>query len=515
MTGDHSPKFLLFIFFLFRITLTDGQDTVPGVPMSFDQALDMARQNSHIIRQTNYLREEKDQLAKASKGLYFPRVGITASYLILPEDLTLDLTPVRDAITPLYSALGHYGVFSGVPNPDPATNTVMPLLPENLSTPAVRGQLLQSLSQVQNAEWNRLIQKKQFGTVAATAQLPLYAGGKIRAANQAAMLEQKEAGETLLQKEGELLSELVERYFGLGLANEAVLVRKDVFRGMTRHLEDAEKMHRNGLIANAEVLQARLYQAQADRELKKAVRTAATLNEALNNTLALEKDTFIEPVSALFYLPQIEPLQYFISLGKQKNPSLQMVENKERLAGVNYRVQQSEYFPEVAVQGMYTLASKDLSPYSPDWMIGIGLRWTLFDGATRYRNVKAASAKTNQVKEIREKAGNDISTMIYKLYNELNSYREQLTALDTAQVFAREYLRVRETAFREELSNATEVLDARMALAQVRIERLQAMYGYDLTLARLLQYAGIPEDFASYRTREDVLTEVYEPMNNE
>jgi outer membrane protein TolC len=146
-------------------------------------------------------------------------------------------------------------------------------------------------------------------------------------------------------------------------------------------------------------------------------------------------------------------------------------------------------------------------------MVGVGLKWTLFDVTARYHKVKSAAARTNQVIEIQEKAQTDVATMIYKLYNELNSYREQLAALGSAQVFAEEYLRVREKGFREEMSNATEVTDARMALAQVRTERLQAIYGYDLVLAKLLQYSGIPEEFNSYKTSNLARTEVYQPMN--
>lgn len=501
------------LFIIIWIPEAEGQEGMPKKLLSFDQAYEITMQNSHVIKQTQYIRDEKAELSKAARGLYLPKVGISASYMLLPEDLTLDLTPVRDAITPLYSALGNYGVFSGVPNPDPATKQLMPVLPDHLSTLAVRGELQQGLTKIQGAEWDRMIQKKQFGTVAATFQWPLYAGGKIQAANRAAAIDHSETDEMLRQREGELLSELVERYYGLSLARQAVLLRSDVLRGMERHLFDAEKMHRDGLIANAEVLQARLYHAQAERELKKAYRTAGIMNDALNNTLAAGNSEEIETVSALFYLDSIAPVEYFLQKARLKNPALQIVEGRKQLAGLNHRIHQADYLPALAVQGMYDIANKDLSPYSPEWMVGVGLKWTLFDGTARYHKVKSAAAKTSQVIEIQEKAQTDVATMIYKLYNELNSYREQLNALVSAQAFAEEYLMVREKGFREEMSNATEVTDARMALAQVRMERLQAIYGYDLVLAKLLQYAGIPEEFNVYKTSSAARSEVYQPMN--
>ncbi|HEY4788433.1 MAG TPA: TolC family protein, partial [Bacteroidales bacterium] len=209
------------------------------------------------------------------------------------------------------------------------------------------------------------------------------------------------------------------------------------------------------------------------------------------------------------YLDTLETADYFKKTAEEKNPLLMQVESKKLLVKQNYNAEKADYFPSVALQGMYDIVNKDLSPYTPDWTVGIGLKWTLFDGAARYRKVKAARFKSDQVEEVKVKAEADVTTMIDKLYNELTMYHEQLTELQTAQTFAEEYLRVREKAFHEEMSNATEVVDANLALASVRIERLQAMYSYDVTLAKLLQYAGIHDEFNAYRNRSGVKTENY------
>ncbi len=500
--------FLLLIFYLSEWTVT-AQNTVPVKTLTFEQALEITNGNSHVLKQNQYLQKEKKQEVKAAKGLYLPKVGISASYMRMSDNLHLDLTQVRDAITPLYQALGNYGNFSGVPNPDPATHQQMPILPDNLSTQAVRGQLLEGLTSVQNGDWDKMIQKKEFGLVAATMQWPIYTGGKIAAANKVAEIQKGEADEVARQKQGELMSELTERYFGLCLARQAVMIRQDVLDGMNKHLDDAIKMEKQGMIANADVLHARVFQAQAEREFSKAKRTQEIVNQSLLNTLAMEEEITLEPSSRLFYLDTIEPLDYFIKNARQNNPLLQQVNSKKKLVMQNYKVEKSEYFPAIALEGMYNIVDKDLSPYTPDWTVGIGLNWTLFDGAARYRKVKAAALKTDQVEEVEQKAQSDIETMINKLYQELNMYREQLVELESSKTFTDEYLRVREKAFHEEMSNATEVVDARLAQSQVRIERLQAMYGYDLALARLLEYAGISSQFPDCQKRLSVKMESY------
>jgi outer membrane protein TolC len=220
--------------------------------------------------------------------------------------------------------------------------------------------------------------------------------------------------------------------------------------------------------------------------------------------MALDDSSLIEPVSGLFYLDSIEPESYFVNLSQTSNPLLKQIETKKLLSVQKYKAERAEFFPSVALQGTYDIVNKDLSTYVPDWEVGIGLKWTILDGVTRIGKVKAASMQTKQVEEYGKKAQADISTNINKLYHELNMYREQLAELETASRYAEEYLRSREKEFTEEISNSTQVIDARLALAQVRTERLQAMYNYDLTLARLLEYSGIPGDFPSYAKRNTV-----------
>ena len=461
--------------------------------LTFDQALDFAYQNSHVLKQVSFLQKQKDQERESARGLYFPTIGITASAMIMSDPITLDLNPVKDAITPLYKTLGSYGKFGDIPG-----------LSDEMATQVIRQKLNAGLAQIQNEDWNQVIQKEKFAVAAATLQWPVFTGGKILIANKAAEIQKRDVHDVSSQKQGELMSELVERYYGLCLASSVVKVRMEVDTGLQKHVEDAVKLENQGIISKADMLQARVYSAQANRELSKALRNSAIVNQALRSTMAIEDSSLIEPVSVLFYLDTIEPQTYFTTLAQANNPLLKQIETKKLLSEQKYKAERAEFFPSIALQGTYDIANKDLSAYMPDWEVGVGLKWTIFDGVTRIGKLKAASMQTKQVEEYGLKARSDISTNINKLYNELNMYREQLTELETANRYAEEYLRSREKEYREEISNSTQVIDARLALAQVRTERLQAMYNYDITLAHLLEYSGVAGDFPSYAKRTTV-----------
>jgi outer membrane protein TolC len=78
---------------------------------------------------------------------------------------------------------------------------------------------------------------------------------------------------------------------------------------------------------------------------------------------------------------------------------------------------------------------------------------------------------------------------------------EQYNSLASAIGLARENLRVRTRAFEEGLGTSLDVVDARLALSRVRLERLLAGYDYDVALAGLLEACGQAERFEQYQAR--------------
>jgi len=490
---------VLIVLFLMTVFPVYGQDSpTASKNLTFEEALSLSLQNNHLIKQYNNKSLQMEQEVKAAKGLHMPRISLSASYAIMSDNIQLDLTPVRDAITPLYSTLGHYGKFSGVPNPDPGTNTAMPFLPDDVSTAVVRGKMLEGLQTVNNAEWIQTIQEKKFGMVNAGFVMPLYTGGKINAANKAAKIKFEASEIETVQKSHELTSELVERYFGLILANQAVKVRQEVKAGMQKHFDDAQKLAKEGMIAQVEVLNAKVYFADADRELKKSDRQVEILNEAVLNTVAESEKSTIHPLSELFYIDKIESLDFYKQKSLENSPLLGQVNKKKELAAQGVKVEQSAYLPTIAATGTYDIVNKDLSPYLPDYMVGVGLQWSLFDGFARNRKVSAARFQAMQADDFYAKAESDINSAITKYFQELNMYFEQINELDAAMDFTAEYSRAREKAFSEGMATATQVSDANLAVAKVKIERLQAIYAWDVALSKLLYYSGMSDKFVSY-----------------
>ena len=222
---------------------------------------------------------------------------------------------------------------------------------------------------------------------------------------------------------------------------------------------------------------------------------------ALSNTLGREGEWL--PVTAMFMVDEIGELADYQALAQERNPLLNQVSLKRQLAEEGVRAQRADFLPQVAAMGGGMFYNYQVSGLVPRWAVGVGVHIKLFDGLNREYKYSAARQTVRRVGELQNKAGQDIAVLIEKLYNQLLNYRNQMASIDSSLAFAEEYLRMKNAAFLEGMSSSSDLIDAELNLAGVRAERLQAAYKFDLALARLLEAAGISEEFADYARRAD------------
>ncbi|MDA3854188.1 MAG: TolC family protein [Bacteroidales bacterium] len=484
---------LLSLLLCLAAISSTAQDHLNSItPLTYEEAIALVINNNETLRQSAIKVEQMEEEKKGKVGLFFPKISLSANYVLMTDPMELDLTPVQEAITPLYEKLGTYGDFSGLTSPYPDKSN------EQFTTEYVREKLLAGGEAIEAANWTTTIQDQSFGMVAANFVLPIYAGGKIRVANKAAKINIDEATAQSRQKLGEVTMELVERYYGLLLAQKVEIVRHKVMETMHTHMDNAEKMKNEGLISNTLFLQSKVYYTEAKREKDKAENKVSIVNNALINTLATGEGSQISVMSSFFYHQELKSIDYFKTQAGAHSPMLEQIGYKQDLLEQKHHVERGNYLPTVAAMGTYTLADKDLSEFIPRGMMGVGLSWTVFEGGSRNQAVKASQLQSDQVELFYTKSKANIETMITKYYHETEMHLDQIHQLNVSKEFATDYYKSCEKSFKQGLSTSTEVSDASLLLAKIQIEQLKATYDYDVSLSKLLYFAGIPEQFGDY-----------------
>lgn len=451
----------------------------PGQALSLEEAIAVTLTDNPAMKAAAYEERAAQQQRRAAIGLRMPQINLTGAYAYMAKDIGFDFNNLKG----------------------PAKDLTGKILGSGLIDPTLIPTIQGLLNPMMNADWFLTLQDQSFGFVGGEVTVPIWMGGKINAANRAARLNERTATEQGNQTRNALISELVERYFGLALAQQVVAVRQQVVDGVRRHLEDARALEKNGMIAQSERLYVEFKMAEAERELHNAQLQVETISSALSNTLGRENDW--QPVTAMFVIGQIEELAYYKELAEMRNPLLSQVSLKRQLAEENVRAQRSAFLPQVVAMGGGSFYNYQVAGFVPRWAVGVGVNIKLFDGLNREYQYSAARQTVRRVGELQNKASQDISVLVEKLYNQMINYRNQITSIDASLSFAEEYLRMKEAAFREGMSSSSDLIDAELNLAGVRTERLQAAYNFDLVLAQLLEAAGISDEFPAYAQRSD------------
>ena len=215
-------RIIVSFFALLAAAPLAAQEQTPRV-LSLDEALEITLSGSPVIEASRYEEKAAQQERRAAIGLRMPQISVGGAYTYLGKDIGFDFNDLKG----------------------PVGNITHDILGSGLIPTELIPQIQQLLTPVMGADWFLTLQDRSLGFVGGQVTLPIYMGGKINTANRAAKINEKTAVEQGNQNRNALVSELVERYFGLTLARQVVEVRQQVVDGVRRHLEDAEALEKS------------------------------------------------------------------------------------------------------------------------------------------------------------------------------------------------------------------------------------------------------------------------------
>ena len=424
--------------------------------LSFDDALALALDKNPAIQASAYAEQAAHRERQAAIGLFMPRVAVKGAYAHLSEDVKIDLNPTISQFLPLLS-----------------------------------GELT-SLG----LDFSYTLQQRNTAFLGGDITLPIFAGGKIWTANKAAKINEECVRQQSRRVRGALMTEIVERYFGVELARRGVAIREEAVAVVKQHLHDVALLEREGMAVASERLYAEYRLAETERDLQRAKLQLETARKALQTSLGAE--VAADPSTPMFLLSTIEPLEYFLSMATLHNPQLGEMERMRELARMNLRLQRAELFPEIVAMGAMRFCDYQLTPLAPRAAVGIGLNFKIFDGLNREYRYSAARWQLRRVEALESKAEQDISLLVENLYNGVQAVLSTVSAVERSERFAEELLRSKRAAFSNGMATATDVVDAVLNLSRARLERVQTAYEFDLALARLLEASGMSGAFQQY-----------------
>lgn len=474
-------KFQPWMLGIGMVLLGSGVTGYAQTPADSVQSLDFSSAWSRVLAHSGKLAAAhaalrgKQLQGEGLRGLGGPSVAVSGASYAYNANLTVDLDPINQRLQQAGQAL--QGPLADLPLPLPLPT--FPNLPSSYT-----------------------YNKHGTGNTASLSLMwPLYMGGATDAARALVSAQADEALADARKTSHELMSLLVQRYFGARLAARAASLRQAAYANVQEHDRAVEKMLAAGVVSRVERLQARAALEDARRNALKAQDDAELTAIALARTVG--SSGAAHPLSPLFVWSQpVQPMAYFVEAALQHHPGLAKVAAKKAQAESLHVGEEGMRRPQVFAFGQHALATGN-----PDWVLGVGARWTLYDSVDRDKMAAATLQQVAQAEHTDAQARNDLALLVERNWRLVEQARRQFLSMQPGADVAEEVLRLRKVGLREGTSTAVDLMDAEMYAAKVQTERAQAAYEYVVALANLLEGCGLSEEFAAYLSGADVKVE--------
>lgn len=336
---------------------------------------------------------------------------------------------------------------------------------------------------------------------AITAQLPIYMGGainaKVRAADEAVYESQ---ARTQAQRDT-VDTELAQKYFAVQLARSIERLQNEMLHQQELEVRKALRFEKTGTISRLERMAVEVNRDTAKRELL----TAQTNRRVAESELAglLREENVRELKTPLFVVTEdIGTLKSWQDKALGASPVLKSVVAQRRQAEQSVTAAKAAWHPQIYAFANYNMIKHYLTIPEPDWIAGIGLKFTLWDNKDRNASIAAANSLVTKAQAAHDEARNRIQTAVQTAYLKSNEAREAYRLTDSTLSLAKENLRLREKGFSEGLSTADEVNDARTKLLAAEIARRVAAYRFVVAWAMLNAACGDMNAFEQSVTRQ-------------
>ena len=289
-------------------------------------------------------------------------------------------------------------------------------------------------------------------------------------------------------QEQNLFLKTVTSYFRILQSEKLLKAADDEVTQMTDHLRMAKVLYEEGVVTRNNVLQAEVQLSRSKQHRLEVVNQLDNAWLALNDEMGMPpgyRDALIE--STQMELPDLDkPAQDAVAgraeiLAQQKLLEASEQEVKETRTG---------FYPEFYARAGFDYVQNDKVKEQVIMAATVGFKVNLFDGyATTSRfsqSVKNRSRTDLRLSQLQSDFALEYRTAV----NDAKLAKQRISVTETSIKQGEENLRINKDRYQEQVGTATDVIDAQTLLTQVRTDYYQAIFDYEVALARVKRSRG-------------------------
>jgi outer membrane protein TolC len=343
-----------------------------------------------------------------------------------------------------------------------------------------------------------------FGRATLSLVQPLYTFGKISSLRQAAAHGIAVSQAQVHQKATEVAMLVREAYYGYLLAGALENLALEIRDQLTKTLDKARQQLEAGApgVDNVDIYKLETFQGELAKQLNDIHEGQALALAGLRTLMGLDPDlpialavTALEPLER-----EVAPVEQYITAARQLRPEFTQAREGVKAMEALVNAAKADYYPVFffGVFGAFAEATNRstftnpfvFDPLNDDAIAPVlGLQWKADLGITAGK-VDEAAAKLGQVQQKHALAELGIPFQVRQAYLELEQHKANIEATRNGFRSGRRWLVAASSNFDLGVGPGKDVADAALAYAKLRVSYLQAIYNYNLGLAKLDHAAG-------------------------
>ena len=330
-----------------------------------------------------------------------------------------------------------------------------------------------------------------------TLQQPLFTGGKISGAINAAGYTAEATKEDLKKDKADVLYNIKASYWNLYRAIEFKKFVDENVDQIKSHAVDAENLFKQGLLTTNDVMKVRVQLSDAMVRQIDAKNNVQLAMYILNNTLGLPLQTEIELASTINIMDRDwAPADQLIKTAFEKRPEV---------VGMNARVKAGEaglssarggWWPQIYLVGNYYYNRPNqryfpiLDEFQNSWDVSIAVSFDLWNWNQTGHQTTQAQAQLAQAQEGLSMTKDGITLEVTQSYLNIQKAKERKVVSEQGVGQAEENYRMMDGKYKQGLVANSELLDAEVALLQAKLNLTQSLVDYELAIAQLSKAIG-------------------------
>ncbi|MEN7551971.1 TolC family protein [Rapidithrix thailandica] len=490
-------KFTLILFSILMYQAGLAQNV-----LSRKEMVEKALANSYRVKK----QEHKVEEAKLSKekvwNTYLPKVGVDAAYLRMGTEVTIkrDISDITHQLqsgageamhamqgnfqqylkdqAQAAAAKGDYALAQALQNPQ--TQALLG---------ATQNYLTQSSQQLTGLLPNQLgmaLRDQNLWFVDAHIDMVIFSGLQVPTMAKAAQ-EKMYAQEALVEKEKQAVMIETLMYFDkLAVIRQSEAVLTEMQSLLQEKRKFVEKAIENGLATQFDRTKIGIAEKNIEANLIKLSGGQSLVLSKLEQLTGVEKEALqaLSPTLDLWHIQAEES-------NLQNRPELKALKHSINALSQVHKSEKYSYLPKAKAFAHLAKGGSNLTEIDPVWFVGVGLKWEIFDGMQRKKDIQHSKLQVESMQLQKEETENLIALEFEKNYTDWQVKTQLVQVAEEKANEAHNALTIKDKEFENGLATTPDLIESQTEYEKAQLEHIQRLFEQRQSTAQLLRAMGI------------------------